>query len=414
MEGKLWGGARQTHRSGRLRRGGGQAAPVHPRAPNQSPHSRDSRGDHAEVRGHGVQPQHLLPQRVQPGVDGAIGPGQRARRYLRTLLRAALPPEGAHSLAHSPQLVLVIAQADRQQGGAPQLQQPPVQLLGHKVEPVQREVAAGTGQEVREAAQPAMQEEGSGQHCTWGPGGQRGAAPHLPISQGRLASVQLPEGALLGTLEARGAQSPCPSFSPARACASSHGLALRRRTPSALTLDGQGSDAVTCCHVQPEREPSVFTWEITQSNTAPCWDTLCREDAEKNGRGYTGAGVVATGLLGLRPFAPTAHPPRRPLHCLQQADRLTNRVSIKVRQELAVLSPVSAWRWVAAALNVPWVPDLGPCRTPPTHRGTHTGAPVGRGPRAVAQLGRSPGGWGADPSPRTAPRPAAWRPTHLA
>lgn len=40
------------------------------------PHSRDSRGDHTEVEGHGVQSQNLLPQVSQPGVDGGIGPGE--------------------------------------------------------------------------------------------------------------------------------------------------------------------------------------------------------------------------------------------------------------------------------------------------------------------------------------------------
>lgn len=44
------------------------------------------------------------------------------------------PQEGT-PLSHSPQLVLVIAQAQRQEGTAPKLQQPTVQLLGHKVEP---------------------------------------------------------------------------------------------------------------------------------------------------------------------------------------------------------------------------------------------------------------------------------------
>lgn len=53
-----------------------------------------------------MRPQHLLPQILQPGVDGGIGP----------------------------QFVLVIAQAHGQEGAAPELQQPAVQLLGHEVE----------------------------------------------------------------------------------------------------------------------------------------------------------------------------------------------------------------------------------------------------------------------------------------
>lgn len=49
-----------------------------------------------------------------------------------------LGPAGGRPLPHSPQLVLVIAQTHGQEGAAPQLQQPAVQLLGHKVKPVER------------------------------------------------------------------------------------------------------------------------------------------------------------------------------------------------------------------------------------------------------------------------------------
>ena len=109
------------------------------REPHRGPHSRDSGGDHAEVRGHRVEPQHLLPQIVQPGVNSSVGPGERA---------CARCPEGPLPLAgpagelpppHSPQLMLVISQARRQEGAAPKLQQPSVQLLGHEIEPTERE-----------------------------------------------------------------------------------------------------------------------------------------------------------------------------------------------------------------------------------------------------------------------------------
>lgn len=65
---------------GKLRRGRTVvrllAGPGRPTAP-VGLHSRDSGGDHTELRGHGVQRQHLLPQIVQPGVDGSVRPGER-------------------------------------------------------------------------------------------------------------------------------------------------------------------------------------------------------------------------------------------------------------------------------------------------------------------------------------------------
>lgn len=57
----------------RARRPRGHAAAL-----DRGAHSRDSGGDHAEADGHGVQSQHLLPQVVQPGVNGGVGPGERA------------------------------------------------------------------------------------------------------------------------------------------------------------------------------------------------------------------------------------------------------------------------------------------------------------------------------------------------
>lgn len=44
---------------------------------------------------------------------------------------------------HSPQLMLVIPQARRQEGAAPELQQPTVQLLGHEIEPTESERGLG-------------------------------------------------------------------------------------------------------------------------------------------------------------------------------------------------------------------------------------------------------------------------------
>lgn len=75
-----------------------------------------------------------------PSPTGRAARGQWRRRAWREGMRAGLGalltagPTGGHAL-HSPQLVLVVAQAHGQQGGAPELPQPPVQLLGHKVEP---------------------------------------------------------------------------------------------------------------------------------------------------------------------------------------------------------------------------------------------------------------------------------------
>lgn len=73
--------ARQTRgRPGKVpARPSGQAAPLHPWALNQSPHSRDFRGDHTKVEGHRAQFQHLLPQVVKPGVNGSIRPEERAQ-----------------------------------------------------------------------------------------------------------------------------------------------------------------------------------------------------------------------------------------------------------------------------------------------------------------------------------------------
>ena len=40
------------------------------------PHLRDSRRAQVEVQRHRVRPQHLLPQILQPGVDGGVGPAE--------------------------------------------------------------------------------------------------------------------------------------------------------------------------------------------------------------------------------------------------------------------------------------------------------------------------------------------------
>lgn len=72
-----------------------------------------------------MQVQHLLPQVVQPGVNGGIGPGE-STCALVSGDPAHAGPSGGPPLPHSPQLMLVIAQAHGQQGTAPELQQPSV------------------------------------------------------------------------------------------------------------------------------------------------------------------------------------------------------------------------------------------------------------------------------------------------
>ena len=68
----------------------------------------------------------------------ASGLQKQAHTPLGTLLPAG--PAGGHPQppTHSPQFVLVIAQAHGQEGAAPELQQPAVQLLGHEVEPTEK------------------------------------------------------------------------------------------------------------------------------------------------------------------------------------------------------------------------------------------------------------------------------------
>jgi len=102
------------------------------------PHLQDSRRAQVKVQRHRVRPQHLLPQILQPGVDGGIGPAESGTHPSGDLLPAG--PAGGHPQppTHSPQFVLVIAQAHGQEGAAPELQQPAVQLLGHEVEPTEK------------------------------------------------------------------------------------------------------------------------------------------------------------------------------------------------------------------------------------------------------------------------------------
>lgn len=139
LDGKLWRGGRSSDRQqvwGGPSGPSGQAHLLRLWVLNQGLHSRDSWGDHAEAKGHGVQPQHLLPEVVQPGVDGGVRPAGKAWARAEGTLLTAGPQEAP--CPHSPQLMLVVTQAHGQEGSAPELQQPAVQLLGHKIEPVWR------------------------------------------------------------------------------------------------------------------------------------------------------------------------------------------------------------------------------------------------------------------------------------
>lgn len=82
---------------------------------------------------------------------------------LGTLLPSGPTGGHPHPTTHSPQLVLVIAQAHGQKGAAPELQQPAVQLLGHEVEPTEKtEPVLAPGPQGREAhAQRTAQGGGS-------------------------------------------------------------------------------------------------------------------------------------------------------------------------------------------------------------------------------------------------------------
>lgn len=128
-------------------------ARVHVQTP-QGPHSRDSRGDLREVQGHRVQAQHLLPQGTQPGVNGGIGP--RERTLVGYWQMAYLPPTAVRKPCgpHSPQLMLVISKACRQEGAASELKQPAVQLLGHKIESAEVERLGGACTAAQDAPGP--------------------------------------------------------------------------------------------------------------------------------------------------------------------------------------------------------------------------------------------------------------------
>ena len=145
-----------------------------------------------EGSGRGSEAQSAAPA-PSPTDPAARGRWRRraCREQVHTPLGTLLPswPPGGHPhpTTHSPQLVLVIAQAHRQEGTAPELQQPAVQLLGHEVEPTEKtELVLAPGPQGWEA---------HAQRTAQG-GGSQGSAGSFAGSLKDSASLRGAEGSL--------------------------------------------------------------------------------------------------------------------------------------------------------------------------------------------------------------------------
>lgn len=212
-----------------------------------------------EGSGQGSEAQGAAPA-PSPTDPAARGRWRRraCREQVHTPLATLLPagPAGGHPhpATHSPQLMLVIAQAHGQEGAAPELQQPAVQLLGHEVEPTEKtELVLAPAPHRREAhAQWAAQGGGS-----QGPAGSFAGSlkdrrvSHLPRGCARqweqtstFCSKQSPQ-----TLPRRGSQAThFPSFSPGQL-----------RAPGCIWLWRR---------LYPATPPSAPSWRVRSCNVA--------------------------------------------------------------------------------------------------------------------------------------------------